>query len=463
MAKSRKSRKKQARKVDLTAGLEAIHHHAAGIDVGNAEHYVAVPVGRDPHPVQTFGSFTADLHRLAQWLKACRIETVVMQATGVYWVALYEVLESYGFQVNVVNARYTKTLPGRKTDVQECQWLQKLHTFGLLNNSFRPPDEIRVLRCYLRQRENLVQQAGTCIQQMQKVLTEMNVQLANVISDLSGMTGMAILQAMLDGERNPHKLAALADPHIQASQKEIAQSLEGHWREELLFVLRQIHELYFTYLQSIGECDQRIEAHLKTMEAKVDVVTQPLPEARRKNRLPNRKHIPQFDLRGELYRITGTDLTRIDGINVQTAQVVISEVGVDMTRWPTEHHFSSWLGLAPNNQVTGGKVIRRGTRKVLNRAATALRVAAQALQRSKSCLGAKYRRLRAKLGAPKAITAMAHHLARLIYRLLRFGTQYHDKGMEHYERKYRETEMKWLQKQAARLNMQLIPTEALVK
>jgi transposase len=372
MPKARKSRKKLALKVDVTAGLEALHHHAAGIDVGSAEHYAAVPVGRDPQPVQTFGSFTADLHRLGKWLKACRIETVVMQATGVYWMALYEVLEGYGLQVNVVNAKYTKTLPGRKTDVLECQWLQKLHTFGLLNNSFLPPEEIRVMRTYLRQRENLVAAAGTCIQQMQKVLTQMNVQLANVISDLSGMTGMAILQAILDGQRDPQRLAALADPRVQASRKEIAQSLEGHWREDLLFVLRQVHDLYFTYLENITACDQRIEAHLKTMQAKVDVVAQPLPEARPKERLPNRKHIPQFGLREELYRITGVDLTRIDGIQVQTAQVFVSEVGVDMTRWPTEHHLSSWLGLSPNNQITGGKVIRRGTKKVLNRAATCL-------------------------------------------------------------------------------------------
>ncbi|MGH9434046.1 MAG: IS110 family transposase [Terriglobia bacterium] len=459
MPKSRKSRKKAGQKVDCTTGLEAIHYHAAGIDVGSAEHYVAVPVGRDPHPVQTFGSFTADLHRLAQWLRACRIETVVMQATGVYWMALYEVLDGYGFQVQVVNARYTKTLPGRKSDVQECQWLQKLHTFGLLNNSFRPPEEIRVLRCYLRQRENLVQQAGVCIQQMQKVLTQMNIQLANVISDLSGMTGMKILQAILDGERDPYRLAALACPGIQASRKELAQSLEGHWREELLFVLRQIHDLYHTYLASIRECDQRIEAHLKTMEAKADEVARPLPAARPKNRLPRRKHIPQFDLRAELYRVAGADLTQIDGVNVQTAQVVISEVGVDMTRWPTEHHLSSWLGLSPNNQVTGGKVIRRRTKKVLNRASLALRLAAQSLHHSKTALGAKYRRLRAKLGAPKAITAMAHHLARLIYRMLRFGTEYHDRGMEHYERRYRETQIKWLQKQAAMLNMQLTPAQ----
>lgn len=341
--------------------------------------------------------------------------------------------------------------------------MQKLPTFGLLNHSFRPPDQIRMLRCSMRQRENLVQQAGTCIQQRQKVLTEMNLPLANVISDLSGMTGMAILQAILDGERDPRQLAARRDPRIQASEKEIVPSLEGHWREELLFAQRQIHDLYCTFLRNLGACGERIEAHLKTMEANEDPVAQPLPAARPKNRLPRRKHIPQFDRRGELYRITGVDLTQIDGINVQTAEVVVSEVGVDRTRGQTENHFSSWLGRAPNNQITGGKVIRRGTKKVLNRASTALWVAAQSLYHSQSSLGAQYRRLRAKLGAPKAITAMAHHLARLLYRMLRFGTQYHDKGMEHYERKYRETQMKWLKKQAAALNMQLMPTEAVAK
>jgi len=462
MRKARKMGRKRGQKVvEVTSGLEALHAHAAGIDVGNAEHYVAVPPGSASPAVQTFGSFTADLHRLAKWLLACQVETVVMQSTGVYWMGLYQVLESYGLQVYVVNAKHTRTLPGRKTDVLECQWLQKLHTFGLLNNSFLPPEEIRVLRTYLRQRESLVAAAGSCIQQMQKVLTEMNVQLANVLSDLSGVTGMAILKAILSGERDPRQLAALAQPGVRASRKEIAQSLEGHWREDLLFVLRQVHDLYFFHLESIAECDRHIEAHLQSFQAKVDLQAHPLPAARPQDRLPRRKHIPQTNLRQELYRITGVDLTRIDGIQVQTAQVVISEVGADMTRWPSEHHFSSWLGLSPNNQVTGGKVIRRGTKKVLNRAARALRLAAQTLHRSKSYLGAKYRRLRAKLGAPKAITAMAHHLARLIYRLLRFGTEYHDQGVEHYERKYRETEMKWLQKQAARLKMQLVPSPGL--
>jgi transposase len=450
-------KKKEGQKADEWEGLPPLNRNAAGIDVGSAAHYVAVPGGRGAEPVQEFGSFTADLHRMAQWLKACRIETVVMQATGVYWTALYDVLESYGLQVNVVNARHTKTLPGRKTDVQECQWLQKLHTFGLLNNSFRPAEEIRVLRSYMRQRENLVTAAGTAIQHMQKALTEMNIQLANVISDISGTTGMKILRDIIQGERDPDKLAMHKHGRIQASRAEIARSLEGTWRPELLFVLEQSLELYDTYLKKISECDRRIDQHLKTMDAKVGA-PQPVPEPRRM-RGP-RKHEPRFDLRGQLYRVTGVDLTQIDGVDVQTAQAVISEVGVDMSGWKSEKHFASWLGLCPDNRISGGKVLKRGTRQVVNRASTALRLAAWGLLRSQSALGAKFRRLRSRLGAPKAITAMAHLLARLIYRMLRFGNEYVDKGMTYYETKYRQQQLQWVAKQAAALNMQLIPVAA---
>jgi transposase len=461
-AKKRASKKpgKKNKKKDVLEGLPPLNLNAAGIDVGNAEHTVAVPPGRDPQPVRTFGSFTADVHRMGRWLKACGVDTVVMQATGVYWVGLYQILEMYGLEVKVVNARYTKTLPGRKTDVQECQWLQKLHTFGLLNNSFLPDEQTRVLRTYLRQRENLVAAAGTCMQHIQKALTEMNVQLANVISDLSGVTGMAILRALVGGERNPQRLAELKNERIQASRKEIARSLEGNWREELLFVVEQSLQMYDTYHQKIVACDGRIEAHLKSMGAKVDVVAQPIPEPRRV-KWP-RKHQPQYDLRGELYRVTGVDLTQTDGLDVGTVQTVISEVGVDMSPWKTEHHFSSWLGLSPDNRISGGKVLKRGTRKVVNRAATALRLAAWSLLRSQSALGANFRRLRARLGAPKAITAMAHKLARLIYRMLKYGKEYVDKGMAYYEEKYRQQQLKWLTKQAAALNLQLVPATPVV-
>jgi transposase len=351
-----------------------------------------------------------------------------------------------------VNARHTKTLPGRKTDVLECQWLQKLHTFGLLNNSFRPAAEIRVLRTYLRQRESLVAAASKCIQHMQKTLTQMNVQLANVISDISGATGMAILRAIVAGERDPDKLASRKNRLIRASRAQIAASLEGDWREELLFVLEQSLEIYDVYLGKITKCDQRIEAHLRTIESKLVTDQQLTPELPR-----SRKHGPQFDLRNHLHRIAGVDLTKVDGLNVQTVQTIISEVGVDMSRWTTEKNFASWLGLCPDNRVSGGKVLKRGTRQVVNRAATAFRLAAWNLIRSQSALGANFRRLRSKLGAPKAVTAMAHKLARLVYRMLKFGAEYIDKGMEAYESRYRQRQTKWLTKQAAALNLQLIP------
>jgi transposase len=367
----RSKRRKTMGKVDPTEGLPLLNGNAAGIDVGSAEHYVAVPTDRDTEPVQSFGSFTADLHRMARWLKNCQIQTVVMQAAGVYWTALYDVLERYGLEVNVAYAQHTKTLPGRKTDVQECQWLQKLHTFGLLNNAFRPAEEIRVLRSYLRQRENLVAAAAMYVQHIQKAMTEMNIQLANVISDIRGTTGMAILRDIVRGERDPEKLARHRHARIRASQQEIARSLEGTWREELLFVVGQSLELYDTYQEKIQLCDQRIDEHLQRMEDKVDPASDPIPEPTRRGK-GSRPRQPHFDLRGHLYRITGVDLTQIDSIDVRIAQTVISEVGLDMSRWKTEKHFASWLGLCPDNRTSGGKVLKRGTRHVVNRAATAL-------------------------------------------------------------------------------------------
>lgn len=449
------ARKKSTKKFkkDPLAGLPPLNLNAAGIDIGNAAHYVAVPADRDSESVRRFDCFTADLHRLADWLEQCKVETVVMESTGVYWIPLFQILETRGFDVKLVNARQVKNLPGRKTDMLDCQWLQKLHTFGLLNNSFRPTDQICILRSYWRQRENLIAATSTCVQHMQKALTEMNIQLANVISDLSGCTGMAIVRAILNGKRDPHKLAELRHEGIRASKEEIAKSLEGNWREELLFNLRQSLELYDFYQQKIDDCDRQINKHMQTFPSKVDQIVISTAAKKRKKASGN---VPNFDLSSELHRITGVDLTRINGINAVTAQTIISEIGLDMTKWKTEKNFASWLGLCPDNTISGGKILKRGTRRVINRATVALRMAARALLRSKSALGSNYRRLRTQLGAPKAITAMAHKLARLVYRMMKYGSNYVDKGIAHYEAKYHQTKLAWLRKKAAELNMTLI-------
>jgi len=358
---------KRTQPADEIMSLSVVHPNAAGIDIGNAARYVAVPPDRAPDPVRTFQCFTEDLNRMADWLKECGIRTVAMQSTGVYWMPVYEILAQRGFEMFLVNARHTKNLPGRKSDVQECQWLMKLHTFGLLNNSFRPAEEICVLRTYRRQRDEHVKSASAAIQGMQKVLTEMNVQIANVISDISGTTGMAILNAILAGERDRSRLAELADPRIKAGKEEIAKSLEGNWRPELLFILGQQMRIYGAFQQRIRECDEAIEAHLKTLEDLEDKAEPgskpPAPKAGKRAG----GNAPQFNLRGELYRISGSDLTRIDGINVMVAQTIVAEVGLDMSKWPTEAHFASWLGLCPDSKITGGRVYHRGTRHVENR------------------------------------------------------------------------------------------------
>jgi transposase len=466
--RNRKQRRELVRRLRVEdPGLDVMHPHAAGIDIGNSAHYVAVRPDRDPDSVRRFDCFTADLHRLADWLVDCGVTTVAMQSTGVYWIPVYEILEARGLEVYLVNARHTKNLPGRKTDVQESQWLLKLHTYGLLRNSFHPPAAIRIVRTYWRQRGDHVHAVSTCIQRMQKVLTQMNIQLANVISDLSGWTGQRIVRAMLAGERDPHTLAALSHPGIHATRETIAKSLEGTWQADLLFVLQQEVAMYDAYQERIAECDRELERHLQGVADKVadtapDGEPPTPPTSLRSGPKRRRKagsHAPQFDLGRELHRISGVDLTRIDGIDVGVAQTLISEVGVDMTRWKTEAHFASWLGLCPDNRITGGKVIRKGTRHVVNRAATALRLAATTLLRSRSYLGAQYRRLRGRLGAPKAITAMAHKLARLVYRLLTWGHAYVDQGQQYYEERHREQQVHLLKQRAAKLGLLLVAPE----
>jgi len=440
-------------------GLDVVHPDAAGIDVGNSEHYVAIAPEKSDEPVQRFGCFTSDLRNLARVLKAHGIRSIAMQSTGVYWIPLYDVLEEEGFEVYLVNARDTRNLPGRKSDVQESQWLLKLHTYGLLRNSFRPTSEIRTLRTYWRQRAEHVQAASECVNRMQKCLTQMNLQLANVITDIMGQTGQKILRSILTGERNPEKLADMRDYRIQASREEIVASLTGNWRPELLFVLKQEMDRYDFCQQQLTECDLQIQPHLETLSSRPKVSQAPVQLAvapRKKKKAQGNS--PAFPLDKELVRISGVDFTRIDGINVMTAQTIISEVGLDMTRWKTESHFASWLGLCPHNAVSGGKVLRRETRKIVNRAATAFRIAASTLRLSDSYLGAQFRRFRGKLGAPKAITAMAHKLAVLFYRMLRLGQEYVDRGQKFYEDRYRQQQVSLLNKRAAQLGFSVVPT-----
>jgi transposase len=439
-------------------GLQVVHADAAGIDVGGASHFVAIPPDRDEHPVQEFGSWTADLKRMALWLKSHGIRTVAMQSTGVYWIAVQEVLEEEGLEVYLVNARGTKNLPGRKSDVQECQWLMKLHTYGLLRNSFRPPEEIRAVRTIWRHRDRLVKDAGRAVQQMQKALTTMNVQLTTVISDVSGVTGMAIIRAILAGERDPRELAKLRDGRIAASEEEIASSLEGHWREDVLFELRQVVEAYDFYYRQMAACDGKLKKYLASLPDREigEGQTSPAePGKRKKNK--RRKNNPGFELDKELERCFGVDVTSIDGINIMIGQVILSEVGSDLSKFPSEKHFAAWLGLTAQREISGGKVIRHERQEGRNRVANALRMGAESLSRSQSYLGARYRRLRGKLGGRKAIKAMARYLACLVYRLLTKGQAYVDRGAKYYEEKRQEHDLSILKKRAAAMGCQVLP------
>jgi transposase len=440
--------------------LEVLHPDAAGIDIGNESHYVAVPSSRDNQPVRRFGCTTTELKAMATWLKQCGIRTVAMQSTGVYWIAVYDILENAGLEVYLVNARDTKNLPGRKSDVQESQWLMKLHTYGLLRNSFRPSQEVRTMRTYWRQRNDLVQAAARQIQRMQKALTQMNVQLANVLSDVSGVTGQAIIKAILKGERDPHKLAALRDYRVKANEQQIAQSLEGHWQPDLLFVLKQEQDGYEFCQKQMAECDRQLAQYLQQREDRSHGA--PLPEEKRKGRLRKTKkgNTPQFDMREGLFRMTGTDLTRIDGIDVMTATTVISETGYDMSKWQTDNHFVSWLRLCPDNRISGEKIIGKGRLRTNNRATIALKMAASTLRKSDTYLGAQFRRLRTKLGPPCAIKAMAAKLARLVYRMLRYGMKYVDQGAAFYELRHRELQIKRLKAKAEKLGYRVTPIPA---
>lgn len=430
--------------------LELTHPNAAGIDIGSASHFVAVPPERDDEPVREFASFTADLIRLADWLAECEVDTVAMESTGVYWIALFELLSARGFTVLLVNARHVKNVTGRKSDVLDCQWLQQLMSYGLLRGAFRPDDQVCVLRALTRQRSTLLRSQGRYVQHMQKALVQMNLQLANVISDLAGATGQAILRAIVAGERDPYRLASLKNSRIRASDDEIARSLLGNWRKEHLFALRQALDAFDFCGQQLRQCDDEIERQLQTLNISDAEPAKPRRSGRARN-------APRFDLRTRLFQMCGVDLTRIDGIDITTALVVLSEIGTDMSRFPSDKHFASWLGLCPGTRITGGKVISGRTRRCANRAAQALRLAAAALRTSQSALGAYYRRLCSRMDKAKAVTAVAHKLARLIFTLLTRGQEYTDQGQAYYEERYRQRVLHNLSRRAQQLGMTLIP------
>jgi transposase len=408
---------------------------------------VAVPPDRDSVSVREFAAFTADLHRLADWLTACCIDTVVMESTSVFWIPVFELLEQRGFAVLLADARKVKNVSGRKSDVLDCQWLQQLHTYGLLQGAFRPADAIVVLRSYLRQRAMLIRGASTHIQHMQKALQQMNLLLQHVVADITGLTGMSIIRAILAGERNPQVLAQHRDPRCKNSAEVIAKSLEGNYREEHVFALEQAVALYDVYQAQLAACAARIEQYVASLER----VTKDAPPPPPKPRQSPKHNQPRFAARTHLYQMTGVDLTRIDGIEAGSALALIAEIGTDMERWKTANHFVSWLGLCPGTKISGGNVLCSKTKPTASRAAGILRMAAATLHHSQSALGAYYRRMAARIGKPQAVTATAHKLARIVYSLLKHGTAYVDAGHEYYERQYKARVVRSLEQRAKTL------------
>ena len=454
MSKRRQKSKLQSFNVQsLPKQLRHINLNAAGIDIGSERHMVAVPEGRDTVSVREFGTFTADLQALADWLQQCGVTTVAMESTGVYWIPLFELLERRGFEVKLVDARHVKNVSGRKSDVLDCQWIQQLHTYGLLTAAFRPPDDVCVLRSYLRQREMLIQTASMHIQHMQKALQQMNLLLHNVVSDITGVTGMKIIKAILAGERDPRVLARNRDGRCQHTSATIAKSLVGNYREEHLFALQQAVDLYETYQTKIADCDQAIIKHVEK-QPNISDDGPPPAEKRTQRQVRIRNGV---DVRELLFKKSGVDLFAIPGLAADTLLTLASEVGFDMSSWKTEKHFTSWLGLCPGTKISGGKVLDKKAKRNPNRATQAFRMAATTQARSKTALGAFYRRIKSRTGGKQAVTATAHKIARIYYALLTQGTSYVELGQQAYELKYKERRIDHLKTQAKSLGFQLVP------
>lgn len=456
MSNKPKNRKRKTRQSEFVT----INSNAAGIDCGSEAHYVAVPPDRDDESVRMFRSFTADLHRLADWLIDCGVDTVAIESTGVYWIPLFEILTDRGLAVIIVNARHVKNVPGRKTDVVDCQWLQQLHTFGLLRGSFRPDAEITQLRAFVRQRETLVQGAADQTRRMQKALIQMNLQLHNVISDITGVTGMKILRDIVAGNHDAKHLAQYRDRRCKATEEEIEASLVGHYRPEHLFSLKQSLEFFDFHHEKITDCDLHIEALLTTLSEQQPEPDKPI--AKRQTR--NARNTPKFKLAPLLMRMTGgRDLTAINSIDGYAALKLVSEIGIDMTRWRTEKHFCSWITLAPQNKITGGKLISSKTPRAANRAAALLRTCAATQARSNSALGAFYRRIAYRKGKSKAITATARKIAILVYRVLAGTMDYKDPGADAYEQAHKERSIKVLRRKAESLGFSLTELEPVME
>jgi transposase len=442
--------------------LTIIHPNAAGLDIGAHEIFGCVPPNRTDKNVRVFGTFTADLGCLADWLAMNDVDTVAMESTGVYWIPIFELLEARGFKVHLVNARSMKAVPGRKSDYQDCQWIQKLHSLGLLTNSFRPDGEMCALRAYLRHRADLLQHRAAHIQHMQKAFQQMNIQLAQVLTDIMGDTGMAIVRAIVAGERDGVKLAQFRDRRCKSSEETIAKALTGTWKEEHLFTLKQALELYDFYTQQVTACDAQIQQHYSAMKPRWEaILTGSTPVSSNLSRKSKHKNDPASDVRADIIRITGIDIAAVIGIGPGLAQTILSEIGTDMTRWPTEKHFASWCGVAPHNDISGGRVLRSRTLPVRNRAGQAFRQAATSASHSASAFGAFYRRKRAQGGPLFAQVATANKIARTVYHMLKYHVQYEDIGGEEFERRHRQRDIAALRKKAATLGFTLVVPEAI--
>ncbi len=454
---SKKSNKNKA--VKKVERLDYINTNAAGIDIGSKSHFVAIPEGRDDQNVREFLTFTNNLLELTSWLKKNGITTVAMESTGVYWIPVYDMLEQHGFEVLLVNARHVKNVPGRKTDVIDCQWIQQLHSYGLLRGSFRPKEKILQMRTLIRHRSTLIEYAASHIQHMQKALSLMNVQLKNVIRDLTGLTGMKIIRSIIEGERDPVVLARYRDPRCKSTEEEIRESLIGNYQEDHMFCLKQALDLYDHYSLKIAECDQKIDKIMTEMETFLDEDGKE-PNKKTMRKKISKKHAYAFDMHQELVRITGVDLTQIPSLNVQTVSRIISEIGIDMSKWQTSKQFAAWLGLCPGNNVSGGKRLSGKSLPSANKAAAALRMAANSLRLSDTALGAFFRRLSSRVGVAKAITAAAHKLAVILYNMLKTGTEYMESGAGYYEEQYRDRCIRSLEKRAKQFGFTLVPDVA---